>query len=50
MVPVRVECLDEARAIWVDGTPSQDPIELLFWIGKWIREGQVVRVTVGVPD
>ncbi len=49
MPEMKIECWDEIRAIWVDGTPYQDPIELMFWFAKWAREGQTVRITLGEP-
>lgn len=53
MVPIeiKVECWSEFRQEWVDADISRftQAIEYFFWVSKWVREGQQVRVTIGEP-
>jgi len=52
VVPVEVECWSHSWGGWVDVDPDplQEPVELIFWVSKWVREGQRVRVTLGAED
>lgn len=48
MIPVEVECWSEFRKEWVDaGLEFSSTIEYIYWVSKWVREGQMVRVTLG---
>lgn len=44
---VLIECLDKRTNEWIDVDQhfDDDFLEALFWVAKWIREGQDVRIT-----